>query len=218
MIQTAAILVIVGVSKDLLNFIPTHRNSKNSYYSWLTANSNLGAQAEVRSQSQSRRRALPDELPRFPRCSPLCKQLQTSRFRASFEISSASKAAKTWRGGGGWFSISIAPPGEKHVLGGFGAPVVFSVSVYTTSLEERGFFRCCCCYWFIREQGQTTSNPAAVAPHVIRVPINKFVPCIFRRGGRSPRKAPPASLRQTQTFSAQLLSDVQGDEHLNEQI
>lgn len=136
MTETTAILIIASVSKELFGFILTQENSKNCYCFWLRVNSN--------SDVQNKRFILPSciclpVLPNkpvafFPPCcfphvrGALCKRLRASSFRAPSESSWVRKAAKTWQGGGGWFSISIASPAEKYVLPGFGAPFVFSAS------------------------------------------------------------------------------------------
>lgn len=146
MIKTTAILITVDVNNDLFGFILTHKNSKNSYYPGLTVNSKLGVQKAVDSAVLYLPVCASKQACHiFPPCyfahvrGALCKHLQASCSRAPFEISCARKAAKTWQGGSGWFSISIAFPAEKYVLGGFGAPFVFSLSTSMTSLEERSY-------------------------------------------------------------------------------
>lgn len=55
----------------------------------------------------------------------------------------------------------------------------------TTSLEERSYlFLFCCCSWFIQQQGQPTSDPTAVALHIIQVEKKKKVHTVYIPEGR----------------------------------
>lgn len=134
MIKNTSILIIVGVSEDLFSCIQTQEFQEQLL---LLINSELRLGCTKRGLFCSPILActwFQTSLSHFFPCcfahvrGALCKHLQASCFRAPFEISCARKAAETWQGDSGWFSVSIASPAEKYVLRGFGAPFVFSVS------------------------------------------------------------------------------------------
>lgn len=150
----------------------------------------------------------------------LCKHLQASCFTAPFEISCARKAAKLDNTDAAGDLVSVLPPPLRSMFSEVLVLPLFFLSPPVVLLYElsggkqQSFF--CWCYCFIRQQGQPTSNPIAVALRIIQVQLNKYIQCIFEKEACGSHKAFPVPLRQT--WRHFLYGCFQMWKHLDEQI